>query len=80
MKNFSLFKTFPWAISVIFSAGVLSSCCSNAVIDGSLADAPSSQVVVKLLDVNRFDVLDTVSVDADGRFAYKMHIEKGQPE
>lgn len=80
MKNFSLFKTFPWAISVIFSAGVLSSCCSNAVIDGSLADAPSLQVVVKLLDVNRFDVLDTVSVDADGRFAYKMHIEKGQPE
>lgn len=80
MKNFSIFKTFPWAISVIFSAGVLSSCCSNAVIDGSLADAPSSQVVVKLLDVNRFDVLDTVSVDADGRFAYKMHIEKGQPE
>lgn len=80
MKNFSLFKTFPWAISVIFSAGVLSSCCSNAVIDGSLADAPSSQVVVKLLDVNRFDVLDTVSIDADGRFAYKMHIEKGQPE
>lgn len=80
MKNFSLFKTFRWAISVIFSAGVLSSCCSNAVIDGSLADAPSSQVVVKLLDVNRFDVLDTVSVDADGRFAYKMHIEKGQPE
>lgn len=80
MKNFSLFKTFPWAISIIFSAGVLSSCCSNAVIDGSLADAPSSQVVVKLLDVNRFDVLDTVSVDADGRFAYKMHIEKGQPE
>lgn len=80
MKNFSLFKTFPWAISVIFSAGVLSSCCSNAVIDGSLADAPSSQVVVKLLDVNMFDVLDTVSVDADGRFAYKMHIEKGQPE
>ena len=80
MKNFSVFKAFPWAISVIFSAGVLSSCCSNAVIDGSLADAPSSQVVVKLLDVNRFDVLDTVSVDADGRFAYKMHIEKGQPE
>lgn len=55
-------------------------CGSNARIDGTVAEAPSSEVIVKLLDVNRYEVLDTVSTDASGRFTYKVDIVKGQPE
>ena len=56
------------------------SCGRTAKIEGVVADAPSSQVVVKLLDVNRYQVLDTVATNKDGRFTYKMDIKKGQPE
>ena len=35
---------------------------------------------MKLLNVNRYDVLDTVKTDASGKFSYKVNVEKGQPE
>ncbi len=53
---------------------------NGARISAVVADAPESDVVVKLLDVNRYEILDTVSTDAAGRFSYKVRIEKGQPE
>ena len=56
------------------------SCGRTAKIEGVVADAPSSQVVVKLLDVNRYQVLDTLTTDQYGRFSYKVEVEKGQPE
>ena len=59
--------------------GVAAACTNIAKIEGVI-DAPSSEVVVKLLDMNRYSVLDTVATDAEGRFAYKVDIEKGQPE
>lgn len=58
----------------------LASCGSKAGIDGTIADAPSSEVIVKLLNVNRYEVLDTVKTDAAGRYSYKVDVEKGQPE
>lgn len=58
----------------------LASCGSKAGIDGTIADAPSSEVVVKLLNINRYEVLDTVKTDAAGRYSYKVNVEKGQPE
>lgn len=62
------------------AALALSSCGSKAGIDGTIADAPSSEVIVKLLNVNRYEVLDTVKTDAAGRYSYKVDVEKGQPE
>lgn len=56
------------------------SCGRYAKIDGTVLSAPSSEIVVKLLDVNRYDVLDTVRTDEAGRFACKVRVEKGQPE
>lgn len=56
------------------------SCGSNARIDGTLADAPSSEVIVKLLNINQYEVLDTVKTDASGKYSYKVEVEKGQPE
>jgi hypothetical protein len=56
------------------------SCGRTAKIEGTVADAPSSKLVVKALDVNKYQVLDTVATDAAGRFTYKVNLEKGQPE
>ena len=58
----------------------LVSCGSNARIDGTVADAASSEVIVKLLNSNRYEVLDTVKTDASGHFSYKVDVAQGQPE
>jgi len=56
------------------------SCSTNAVIDGTVASAPSGEVIVKLLDVNKYVVLDTVATDAAGKYSYKVAVEEGKPE
>ena len=55
-------------------------CGSKATVEGVISDAPSTDVVVKLLNINRYEILDTVKTDASGRFTYKVEVEKGQPE
>ena len=63
------------------AAAVFAVACTNgAKVSGNLADAPASDVVVKLLDVNRYEILDTVKTDAAGNFSYKLEVVKGQPE
>ncbi len=71
------------SIRIIFfaaAASVAAACTSGARIDGAVESAPSSEVVVKLLDANRYSVLDTVKTDASGKFSYKVDVKKGQPE
>lgn len=65
---------------VLAAVVMAASCSTKAVIDGTVASAPSSEVIVKLLDINRYEVLDTVATDAAGRFSYKVEIVEGQPE
>ena len=67
---------------IIFAAAmmVFAACGSKAKIEGVVTDAPSSEVIVKLLNVNHYEVLDTVKTDASGKFSYKAEIKKGQPE
>ena len=67
---------------VICAAAMIAAvaCSSKASIEGTLSDAPSSEVLVKLLNVNYYEVLDTVKTDAAGRFSYKAEIAEGQPE
>ena len=67
---------------IIFAAAMMAAaaCGSNARIEGEVSDAPSSEVIVKLLNVNHYEILDTVKTDASGKFAYKVDIKKGQPE
>ncbi|MBE6239348.1 MAG: AhpC/TSA family protein [Bacteroidales bacterium] len=68
-------------IIVLAAVMVAAAACSgNASIEGTLSDVPSSEVVVKLLNVNYYEVLDTVKTDAAGRFSYKAEIAEGQPE
>ncbi len=55
-------------------------CGKNTTINGSLHEGEGREVIVKLLDVNRFQVLDTVKVQAGGKFTYSLDIEDGKPE
>ena len=67
---------------IIFAAAMMAAaaCGSNARIEGEVSDAPSSEVIVKLLNINQYQVLDTLKTDASGKFSYNVDIEKGQPE
>ena len=56
------------------------SCGRSAKIDAVVSGLSSSDVVVKMLNVNKFEVLDTVAADAAGKLSYKVDVEKGQPE
>ena len=56
------------------------SCAKTARIQGTVAEAPQSDVIVKLLDVNTYRTLDTVKTDASGRFSYSVEVAEGQPE
>ena len=62
------------------AAVLAASCGRTARVDAVISDAASSDVVVKLLDVNRFEVLDTVKADSNGKLSYKVSVQKGQPE
>ena len=63
------------------AAALLAAACTpSAKVEMTLASAPSSEVVMKLLNVNQYEVLDTLKTDASGRFSYKVNIEEGQPE
>ena len=58
----------------------LAACQKQTRIEGFLADAPEAEVVVKLLDINKYQTLDTLKTAADGAFVYKPAVEKGKPE
>ena len=75
MRNFKSLTA-----AVVAAAVSLVSCSQGAGISGTLSDAPESEVIVKLLNVNTYEVLDIVKVSKDGDFAYKVKIAKGQPE
>lgn len=64
------------AAATVFAAA----CTNGAKVEGELKDAPATDVVVKLLNINRYEVLDTVKTDAVGHFTYKVDVAKGQPE
>lgn len=68
--------------AIILAAAVLaaSACGNKAVVDGTVATAPSSEVIIKKLDVNRYEVLDTVKTNAGGKYSYNVKVDKGQPE
>lgn len=77
MMNMSKFSRIAAAAAVALASV---SCAHTAKIDGVLEQAPSSEVIVKLLDVNKYEVLDTVAVDASGKFSCKVDVHEGQPE
>lgn len=73
MKHFRLILLAVLAVAA-------ASCSNKARIDGTLAGAPDSQVIVKLLDVNTYKVLDTLKTNGSGAFSYKMNVAEGEPQ
>ncbi len=71
---------FSGALAAAAISAALSSCSDSAKISGTLTGASDADVVVKLLDINHYEVLDTVRTDAAGRYSYKAAVKKGQPE
>ena len=76
MRNYSKIAAAFAALSLLVPV----SCSRQAKIEGTLTDGASSEVVVKLLDVNKYQVLDTLKTDASGRYSYKANVAPGQPE
>lgn len=71
-------------ISRIAAAGCIlllaASCARTAGIKGTVTGASNDEVIVKLLEVNSYNVLDTVKTDKSGSFSYKVEMGKGKPE
>jgi len=75
MKSFSRFA------AVLAVAAALVSCVGkNTVISGVVADGANKQLAVKLLDINRYQVLDSVKTNASGSFSYQLNLRDGRPE
>lgn len=75
MRNFKTLST-----AAVLCALMVASCGKSTKVSGVVADAPQSDIVVKLLDVNKYKVLDTVKTDASGAFKYALDVQKGRPE
>lgn len=71
MKSFRL---------IVLAALLLAACTPKARIDCTVTDCPESDIVVKLLDVNVYNVLDTVCTDLAGHMKYAVDVKPGQPE
>ena len=67
-------------LAVLATALLLAACGPKTVIDGTLQDKADAPVIVKLLDVNKYQVLDTVKTNAAGAFTFKPELEKNCPE
>ena len=65
MRSFSRYLLY--AICYGFIAAAVVSCAGKASVKCTLADAPESEVIVKLLNINQYEVLDTVKTDAAGQ-------------
>ena len=77
IRNMSRFSRF-----FLLAAGALlaAACGRTARIDAVITDAPSSEVLVKVLKSNALEVVDSVACDESGKLSYKLEIEKGQVE
>ena len=60
----------------------LSSCGSSdsAKLSGSVEGLTSGKVVVKVLNLNKMDVLDTLTLDANGAYNVNVPVKKTDPE
>ena len=67
-------------LAAALAALTIAACGPKTVIDGTLKDKADADVVVKLLDVNKYQVLDTVRTNAYGAFTYKPELKEGCPE
>lgn len=51
-----------------------------AKIQGAVSGASDSEIIAAKLDMNVYNILDTIKTNADGKFSYKVEVAEGQPE
>lgn len=73
-------KSYKAAFAGICALLAVSCGKPSARIEGTLDGASQKDVIVKLLEVSKYTVLDTVKTDASGHFSYKVPVQEGQPE
>ena len=71
---------FSRIVLIVAAVVGLAACARTAKVSGVLDGAPSADVVVKVLNVNHYQVLDTLKTDASGKFSCRVDVAKGQPE
>ncbi|MGN0188040.1 MAG: DUF4369 domain-containing protein, partial [Candidatus Cryptobacteroides sp.] len=76
MKNYRYFLQTAALCAVL----CLAACSRNASVSGTLQQAPDSEVIVRLLDINRYETIDTVKTASDGSFSFKVKVAQGDPE
>ena len=74
MKSFKILALAAFVIAAAACQG------GKATVDCTVADAPSTALLLKQLNGNVPTILDTVKTDAAGRFCYKVKVEEGNPE
>ena len=73
MKNYSILAT-------AFAVLALASCSDKAHINGKIEGAAEKEIIVKQLDVNVYNALDTIKTDKNGSFSYDVKVHEGEPE
>ena len=73
-------RIFNAFAAVLAAALVLASCSNKAVVRGTVDGLSEGEVVVKLLDFNKFKVLDTLKTGKDGSFSYRVDVKPGDPD
>lgn len=73
MKNYRILAAAAAALS-------LAACSDKASVNGVIEGAADQQIIVKQLNLNVYNTLDTLTTKADGSFSYKIDVQKGQPE
>ncbi len=68
------------AVTLSVAVALVSCAARNTVISGVLADGADKQLAVKLLDVNRYQLLDSIKTTRSGSFSYQLNIKEGRPE
>ncbi len=74
MKSFSRIAALGAVCLALFSCG------KNTSISGVVRDGAEKDLVLKLLDVNKLQPLDTLKADAKGAFSYSLDLKEAQPE
>ena len=64
----------------VLAAALAVSCSRKTGIEISLDQYPDTEVIVKALNVNKYNIVDTVRTDAAGKAFCRLEMEKGQPE
>lgn len=70
-----------YRLTLIAAAALcLASCGPKAKIECVIAQAPQSEIIVKQLNINQYDILDTLKTDKNGALKYSVNVQEGQPE